>query len=156
MLNISIPGFDDISLAHLVMDFNGTMACDGILIDGLRKLIFSLSKNIQVHVLTADTFGSAAGQLKNLPLLLSVLPKKDQDKAKLAYVEKLGCKECISIGNGRNDALMLEKSRIGIALIQEEGAAVNAVNSADIVCKDIHSALNLFVHPGRIIATLRS
>ena len=156
MLNISIPGFDDISLAHLVMDFNGTMACDGILIDGLRELILNLSKDMQVHVLTADTFGSARDQLKDLPLLLSVLPKKDQDKAKLAYVEKLGCKRCVSIGNGRNDALMLEKSRIGIALIQEEGAAFTAINSADIICKDLQSALNLFVHPGRLIATLRS
>ena len=157
MLNISIPGFDDISLAHLVMDFNGTMACDGTLLDGvLRELILSLSKHMQVHVLTADTFGSAEDQLKGLPILLSVLPKENQNKAKLAYVEKLGLESCVSIGNGKNDALMLEKSKIGVALIQEEGAAVTAINSADVVCKDIHSALNLFVKPGRIIATLRS
>lgn len=156
MFNVFIPGFGELALEHLVMDYNGTMACDGLLVDGLKELIVALSRDLQVHVLTADTFGSAALQLEGLPVALFVLPEKKQDEAKLAYIEKLGAHLCVSIGNGRNDALMLEKSKVGIALIQEEGAAVKTILSGDILCKDIHSALNLFLMPGRLIATLRS
>ncbi len=34
MLRIDIPGYKIIKAEHLVLDFNGTMAIDGRLIDG--------------------------------------------------------------------------------------------------------------------------
>ena len=38
MLNLSIPGFkDNISIQHLTLDFNGTLAVDGNLIDGVKE-----------------------------------------------------------------------------------------------------------------------
>ena len=51
---------------------------------------------------------------------------------------------------------MLEASRLGIAVILEEGASSAAIRSADIVCTDILSALSLLVHPLRLTATLRT
>jgi len=39
-----------------------------------------------------------------------VLSKKAQEKGKLRYVEKLGHEKTVSIGNGRNDRLMLKKA----------------------------------------------
>ncbi len=57
---------------------------------------------------------------------------------------------------GKNYALMLKKAALGIARIQEEGANVQALLAADIVCREILSALNLLINTKRLIATLRS
>lgn len=156
MIDILIPGYRHLQFKHLVMDYNGTMACDGHLIDGVKEILEDLSDKIDIHVLTADTFGKAASQLEDLPVTLSILPQKAQDKGKLAYIKNLDTDVTVSIGNGRNDCLMLKHSALGIALIQEEGASVQTLLSAHIVCKDILSALKLLSNPKRMVATLRS
>ncbi len=51
---------------------------------------------------------------------------------------------------------MLEKAKLGILVIQEEGAAPSTLLAADVVCTDIMSALNLLLHPLRLTATLRT
>lgn len=156
MFNRSIPGFDDLNLAHMVMDYNGTIACDGELLDHVRELVEILSTSFTIHVVTADTFGKAKSCLDGLPVTLSVLGTDRQDEQKFEYIQTLGPDSCVCIGNGRNDALMLERAKIGIALLQAEGAAVSSINCADILCRDIRSALELFVRPKRLVATLRS
>jgi soluble P-type ATPase len=45
---------------------------------------------------------------------------------------------------------------LGIAVIQTEGAAVEALLAADIVLPSILPALDLLTHPLRLIATLRA
>ncbi|MEA2060377.1 MAG: ATPase P [Thermodesulfobacteriota bacterium] len=156
MIEIVIPGYGDVKIAHIVMDYNGTMACDGIVLDNLREITDILSKKVDLHVITADTFGIAEEQLKDFPVSLSILPESSQDKAKLMYVEQLGCDNCVAIGNGRNDSAMLEAAKIGIVLLQEEGAAVKSTMAADIMCRDLRSALSLFTEHKRLTATLRS
>jgi hypothetical protein len=37
MLEINIPGFKDQCLSHLVLDYNGTLACDGRPLAGVRE-----------------------------------------------------------------------------------------------------------------------
>jgi soluble P-type ATPase len=156
VIEIKIPGYGTLHLKHIVMDYNGTLACDGYLIEGVREKLKILAKDIKLHVLTADTFGRAASQLKEVPALLSILPRGNQVTGKLDYVKKLGPNFSVCIGNGRNDRLMLESAVLGIALIQEEGASVETLMSANIVCKDIMAALCLLTNPKRLVATLRS
>ena len=43
MIDIRIPGFKQVTVEHLVLDFNGTLACDGILAEGVRELLVRLS-----------------------------------------------------------------------------------------------------------------
>ncbi|MBW2166236.1 MAG: ATPase P, partial [Deltaproteobacteria bacterium] len=45
---------------------------------------------------------------------------------------------------------------LGIAVVQNEGAAASAVFSADVVVTDILFALDLISNQMRLIATLRS
>jgi soluble P-type ATPase len=87
---------------------------------------------------------------------MSVLEKGGQDQAKADFVKRLGADRTVSIGNGRNDALMLSASRLGIAVVLAEGASTVSLNAADIVCTDIVHALELLMHPLRLTATLRS
>jgi soluble P-type ATPase len=87
---------------------------------------------------------------------LTILDAGHQDQAKVNFVNRLGAERTASIGNGRNDALMLAASALGIAVILGEGASMLSLNAADIVCTDIVAALELLMHPMRLTATLRS
>ena len=156
MIEIDIQGNKILQLEHLVLDYNGTLAFDGALIDGVKESLAELSQMLTVHVITADTFGSVKKALEDIDCNLALIPLDHQDVAKLEYVKKLGCEKTVSMGNGFNDQLMLRESALGVAVIQGEGAAFETLASADIVCTDIKSALSLLDNPLRLIATLRS
>jgi soluble P-type ATPase len=155
MIEIDIPGNKKLMLEHLVLDYNGTIAFDGALMDGVKECLAELSQKLTIHVITADTFGSVEKALKDIDCKLAVIPLHRQDAAKLAFVEKIGCEKTVSMGNGVNDRLMLKASALGVAVIQGEGAAYETLASADVVCSDILSALSLLIHPLRLTATLR-
>jgi len=155
MIEIDIPGNKKFQLEHLVLDYNGTIAFDGALIDGVKESLAELSQMLTLHVITADTFGSVKKALEDIDCKLAVIPLDHQDVAKLEYVKNLGREQTVSMGNGVNDRLMLKASALGVAVIQGEGAASETLASADVVCKDILSALSLLIHPLRLTATLR-
>ena len=156
MIEIEIPGYKTLRLKHLVLDHNGTLACDGILINGVKECLEKLADDLQIHILTADTFGKARSQLEGVSCSLSILPTGNQDVGKLDYVKGLGCEHTVCIGNGRNDRLMLKEAVLGIAVVLQEGVSVATLTSADVVCTSIVSALELLRHPLRLTATLRS
>ncbi len=156
MISTQIPGFGVLTLEHLVLDYNGTLAVDGTLLPGVKGALNALAAELAIHVVTADTFGRAAGGLEGVDCRLTVLKAGRQDRAKADFVNRLGADRTASIGNGRNDALMLAASALGIAVILGEGVSTVSLNAADIVCTDIVSALELLKHPLRLTATLRS
>ena len=156
MIEIDVPGYRTLRLAHLVLDYNGTLAVDGRLADGVDTALNTLSKSVSVHVLTADTFGKAKAALEGVSCRLSILSKERQDEGKLAYIRQLGVEQTVCMGNGRNDRLMLKEAALGVAVILGEGVAVETLLAADVVCTGILSALALLSHPLRMVATLRS
>ena len=155
MIEIKIPGYKSLHIKYLVLDFNGTLALDGKILSGVKEILNTLAQDIDIYVLTADTFGKAQSQLKDVCCKLTIIALENQDMEKLDFVKKLGCDYTACIGNGLNDRLMLKESALGIAVILEEGAAVQTVMSADIVCNKILSALELLTNPLRMTATLR-
>ena len=156
MIRIEIPGKGAIEAEHLVLDYNGTLAIDGSLIEGVKEKLNILAEKINIHVLTADTFGAAANNLKEVRCKLTVLSGDKQALQKQQFIKQLGNKKVIAIGNGLNDMLMLKNAVLGIAIIQKEGASSKTLFNADIVCKNISDALDLFMNPLRIVATLRN
>ena len=156
MIAVEIPGFGTLRLGHLVADFNGTLACDGVLLDEVRDRLTTLSADLSIHVLTADTFGRVRAELRDLSCQIEVLPRENQDKGKRSYIRQLGLESVVAVGNGRNDRLMLKEAALGMVVVQQEGAASVTLAEADVVCRDIGSALDLLTHPLRLVATLRS
>ena len=61
----------------------------------------------------------------------------------------------MAIGQGANDAGMLESAAIGICVLSSEGAAVETLLKADLVVSDIFEAFELLENPLRIVASLR-
>lgn len=156
MITESIPGFADIAVSHLVLDYNGTLALDGAPLVGVRERVEALSEHLSIHVVTADTFGRAAEVLSDWPVFLTVLTPGQEAEQKATYVQTLGADTVAAVGNGRNDCRMLSLACVGMAVIGPEGVASPALLSADLVCPDIFGALDLLVHPHRLKATLRS
>jgi soluble P-type ATPase len=156
MISLVIPGFKELALRHLVLDFNGTLACDGLLLPEVREPLVHLGRAIDIHVLTADTHKTCARQLEGLPVTLSVIAARPEDAAKLAYVNALGAGQCACIGNGSNDRLMLTACALGIAVQGGEAAAARALLAADIMAPGISAALGLLTNPRRLLATLRN
>jgi soluble P-type ATPase len=156
MLDLTIPGFGRLEITDAVCDYNGTLAADGRLLEGVDTRIQRLSSELRVHVVTADTFGSAARELQRLPCALVVLDAGNQAEAKRDFVEGLGATHVVAIGNGRNDRMMLDVAALGIAVCGAEGAAAEALQAADLVAGRIVDALDLLLHPKRLLATLRA
>lgn len=155
MLNIDIPGYGNLELENIVLDYNGTIAKDGKFISELEHIISDLSKNFKIYVITADTFGTVEKNLKNLDVTIKKLFANSEREEKQQFINRLGSEKTVAIGNGNNDMLMLSEAQIGICIIGEEGCAKMALENADIVVGSIKSALELFKNPKRLIATLR-
>jgi P-type E1-E2 ATPase len=155
MIELTIPGRNPIRVEGLVLDYNGTMAVNGVPRAGCLERLAQLGKRVPVHVVTADTFGSVAQQLRDTGFALEILPPGRQDEAKAAYVRKLGLKTTVAVGNGANDARMLREAALGIAVLQVEGAAFKAIQNADAVFAHINDALDALLEPDRLVATLR-
>ena len=153
---IEIPGAGTINLEHIVFDYNGTIARDGLLLSNIDKTLAELSERFTVHILTADTGGTAREELEGLPCTIHVISRGAEAEQKEAYVQALNPDHVVSIGNGANDRLMLKTARIGIAVLEGEGSAASAILNADIVTRSIYDALGMLMIPQRLVATLRS
>jgi soluble P-type ATPase len=156
MISLDVKGMGPLRLEHLVVDFNGTLACDGHPLPFAREKLRELSGSLAVHVLTADTFAGAQQHLAGIPVAVHVLGPGPEDQAKLAFVQSLGAGRTAAIGNGRNDRRMLKEAALGIAVIGPEGACREAIEAAQIVVTDVGAALDLLLRPLRLTATLRT
>jgi len=154
-MKIEIPDFITLELHHLVLDYNGTIAKDGILKSEARALMGQLSSILEIHVITADTFGSVKKELEGLQTTIKVLTTENHTSEKADYINSLGAETCIAVGNGNNDYEMLESAAIGIALLGDEGCSTQTFLASDMVCKNIGDALELLLYPKRLIATMR-
>lgn len=156
MLQIDIPGRGRLQLEHLVLDFNGTLAVDGLISAAVCQLLRQLSACLFIQILTADTNGTAAAQCSDLPVRLRLVDQLQGAQDKLRWLQQLGAAKAVALGNGQNDVAMLQAAALGIAVVGAEGAAVAALLAADVVVTSPEQALQLLLHPKRLIATLRS
>lgn len=155
MLEITIPGYGHLELKYMTLDFNGTLAINGKILPEVKPLLEILSRQMEIFVLTADTFGNAAEQCSDLAVQLHCLESSEHTKEKAEFVKRLGKKNVVSMGNGGNDQLMLQHAALGMGVLGEEGLAIQLLQAADLIVPTIKAGLELVVYPQRLIATLR-
>jgi len=155
MLKLDVPGFKKLRLEHIVLDFNGTISFDGKLLPEVADRLVELKEKFAVHVVTSDTFGTVEEQMKGVAQT-KILETANHREEKQSFISQLGADSVVAFGNGRNDAMMLKVASVGIALCQGEGASAEAIQAADVVCKDIGDGLDLLRFPKRLLATLRA
>ena len=155
MIQIEIPGREKFKIEHVVLDYNGTIAEDGILLPEAAERIRELRKTVRVHVLTADTYGTVAAQCEGLVDSIETFPRENAAKSKEEIVKKLG-PGCACFGNGYNDSLMFDAGLLSVAVLLKEGMCAGLLSHADVMVKSIADGLDLLLKPERLMATLRS
>lgn len=156
MISVSIPGWGDIEIEYLLVDYNGTIALDGKIKAGVKELLEKISRYMRIFIVTADTYDSVDSDVDIMGFNVLKVKKENSAEEKAKIVKELGPEKVLAIGNGANDALMLKEAALGIGVIGEEGCSNILLKEADIIVKDITEALNIVLHPERIIATLQS
>jgi P-type E1-E2 ATPase len=154
-IHVDLPGRGVCKLEHLLLDLNGTVALDGEIIPGVPERLAELSGDLTAYLITADTHGRAMEIGERLAARLYRIAPGDEAGQKRALVERLGPEQVVAIGNGANDAGMLAAAALGIAVLGHEGLAIVALRAADVAVGRIEDALDLLLHPPRLVATLR-
>jgi soluble P-type ATPase len=152
MRKYEVPGAGTLEVKHVVLDLNGTLSEQGRLIDGVAQRLSNLASDLELHLLTADTLGTAGRLAADLSIPVTTI-SAGSDKEDI--VRGLGPSRTVAIGNGRDDEAMLRLAALGIAVIGPEGAATSAILAADIVCVSILDALDLLIDERTLASTLR-
>lgn len=155
MLKINIPGREEMTLSHLILDYNGTIAEDGAIIESIRHRLESLSRDLSIYVITADTHGTAAQRCAGLPLQVLTFPTTQVGEIKAAEARKMEG-GVVTIGNGFNDIQMSDAADLSICVMGKEGCCGALLSRCDVVVTSIEDALDLLCKPNRLRATLRT
>jgi soluble P-type ATPase len=155
MITMDIPGWGNMDIENILIDLNGTLATDGKIPTGVKEKINHLSHKAKIYIVTADTQGTASEESSGMDVELVKVSEEDSTEVKFRVLEPLDPRKTVVIGNGNNDQLILKEAALGIAVLGDEGVSVSALKNADIVVKSISDALNLFLKPKRLLATLR-
>ncbi|HZX20965.1 MAG TPA: HAD family hydrolase [Clostridia bacterium] len=156
MLIYDIPGTGEIRIENIVFDFNGTVAVDGKLIEGVKESLIKLKNYANIYILTADTFGTVKAQCNDLGIDVKTFPKENAGLFKKKIVEELGAESTICVGNGVNDVEMFKVCRISIATVEGEGCSGKLLINTDIAVNSIQDAVELILSNDRMKATLRN
>src|SRR4030043_1007769 len=154
-MKIDIPGWGNVYIENIVIDLDGTIATDGRISLEVKKKIGALSNLAKIYILTANSQGPADEEILGMKAELIKVPNEDSKRGKLDFLKTLNLEMTVAIGNGSNDQLILKEAALGIAVLGDEGVSASAMKSANIVVENIHNALDLFLKPKRLIATLR-
>ncbi len=155
MIAVDIPGRGRLQLEHLVLDVNGTIVVGGELVAGVDERLALLRQRLTVHLATADTRGRQAELDSRLGLEAVRIAAGHEREQKAALVRELRGATVCYVGNGANDAAAMGEAVLGIAVLGEEGLALETLQAADALVPSITAALDLLLHPLRLVATLR-
>jgi soluble P-type ATPase len=132
----------------------------GVVRKGVRARLKRLAALVELHVLTADTFGTARLELAQLAVTLHFLETNArQDKQKQRFVRMCQPRRVAAFGNGNIDRLMLKTVRdadgLAVAVDNGEGCALDTILAANIFVHGSEQALDLLLEPNRCKVTLR-
>jgi soluble P-type ATPase len=155
MIRIDIPGWGNMEIENILLDLNGTIATNGKIPLDVREKIDLLSEKVTIYILTADTQGTAEEEVRGMNADMIKIAEEDSKNRKFEFLKTFDFEKTVAIGNGNNDQLILKEAALGIAVLGDEGMSASAMKNADVIVKNISDALDLFLNPKRLVATLR-
>jgi soluble P-type ATPase len=152
-MKYTIPGQEPFDINTLILDLNGTLSVGGVVPEGVKERLDNLKQQgFQIVFLTGNTRNDADKLASELDIKWK-LAKTAEDKRDLAL--EIGADTCASIGNGLIDLELTKVVKLGIVTLQSEGVHTQTLQAADIVVPTINDALDLFIDPNRLTATMR-
>jgi len=106
---------------NLVLDLNGTLTESGDFIPGVFDYLEKLKvRGFRIYILSGDTRETLKYTFPGSSEIEPVVTRTAQEKR--AFVESIGAKRTVCVGNGNIDVEMFRVARLSICTIQAEGA----------------------------------
>ena len=154
MISIERPGQNNLEIEFILIDFEGTLASDRRVHPKAKDKINLLSKRTQIYILTKEQKEHVEEILKKVKAEIIYLMEGKSSQQKLDLLRQLGAARTVAIGNGVDDAPMIEEAGLGICIMGKEGTFSEAMKKADVVFMNILDALDFLLKPLRQKATL--
>jgi soluble P-type ATPase len=154
MIAIQRQGREPVEIEFILMDFEGTLASDRRVHPKAKDKINLLSKRTKIYILTRGEKEVVSEVLKKVKAEIVYLPGGRTYEKKLDLLRQLGPTKTVAIGNGVDDAQMIEEAGLSICMMGKEGTSVEAMIKADLVFTNILDALDFLLKPLRQKATL--
>jgi soluble P-type ATPase len=154
MISIQRPGQNHLEIDFILIDFEGTLASDRRIHPKVKDKINLLSKRIKIYILTKEKKEIVGEVLKKIKAEIIYLIEGEATQQKLDLLRQIGSTKTVAIGNGADDAPMIEEAGFGICIVSKEGTSTEALRKADVVFMDILDALDFLLKPLRQKATL--
>ncbi|MBM4307009.1 MAG: ATPase P [Deltaproteobacteria bacterium] len=154
MITLQRPGQTPLEIEYLLIDYEGTLAIDGRVHPKAKDKINLLTKRISVYILAKSEQVKVEERLRNVKAEVFFLTEGEASGEKLNLLRRLGPEKTVAIGNGMDDAPILEEAGFSICVIGRVGASGETIKRADMVVTDILDALDFLLKPLRQKAAL--
>ena len=154
MIFIERPDQGNLEIDFILIDFEGTLASDRRVHPKAKDKINLLSKRAKIYILTQEGKEQVIEVLRKVKAEIIHFAERDVSARKLDLLRQLDANRVVAIGNGRDDASMIEEAAFGICVISREGTAAETIQKADVVVSNILDALDFLLKPLRQKATL--
>ena len=92
MIKTQIPGWGELAIENLILDFNGTIAKDGRVMDGVKELLEKIhDQGVTIYIVTADTNGTVMEECAKLPVEVKIFDSDTVARDKRCLCQSLGC-----------------------------------------------------------------
>ena len=156
MIFIQRPGQEPLEIEFILVDFEGTLASDRRVHPKAKDKLNLLSKRTKIYILTKTEKEVTDEALKRVKAEIFYVTEGEASQRKLDFLRQLGASRVVAVGNGVDDAPMLEEAALGICITGREGTSVEAMKRADLIVSNILDAFDFLLKPLRQKATLGS
>ena len=153
MIAIQRAGQEPLEIDFILLDFEGTLASDRRVHPKAKDKINLLSKRTRIYILAKEE-ERVMEVLKRVKAEIIFLKEEESSQEKLNLLHQLGATKTVAIGNGLDDAPMIDEAGLGICVIGREGTAGETMQKADVLFPDLLDALDFLLKPLRQKATL--
>ncbi len=154
MIILQRPGRNPLEIEFILLNFEGTLATDRRIHPKAKDKLNLLSKRSKIYILAKDEQEAIREILKKVKAEVVYFTEGEVSQGKLDLLRQLGAAKAVAIGNGVDDAPMIEEAGLGICIIGVQGTSGEAIKKADVVFTDILHALDFLLKPLRHHATL--
>jgi len=154
MISIERPGQGNLEIEFILIDFEGTLASDRRVHPKAKDKINLLSKRTKIYILAKEEKECVEEALKKVKAEIIYLMEGKSSRQKLDVLLQLGATRTVAIGNGMDDAPMIEEAGFSICVMSKEGTFSEVMKKANVVFMNILDALDFLLKPLRQKATL--
>jgi soluble P-type ATPase len=149
MITLQRPGRNALEIEFILLNFEGTLATDRRVHPKAKDKLNLLAKRSKIYILVKGEQEAIAEILKKLKAEVIYLTEGEVSQGKLDLLRQVGAARTVAIGNGADDAAMIEEAGLGICIVGVEGTSGEAIKKADVVFTDILHALDFLLKPMR-------